>query len=209
MPLDAHPQMLSAINSTNPMPANSTASATESYSSQCRESESITSIPVPQVGYPSENFADLPHTCFRRISPQRFWFRGLWQKPGQRFAVCGGNPAWQILQKHDEDDGAVWSQEGTRPFSARVQRTSLVVLVADSRMNEKRDALRFDPLFRAPGRHPAATLAAAKGRLVRCTVPGSTPNCLAMTPHPGPLGPRGFVFPVATTSLERSKERNR
>jgi hypothetical protein len=24
-------------------------------------------------------------------------FRGLWRKPGQRFAVCGGNPAWQLL----------------------------------------------------------------------------------------------------------------
>jgi hypothetical protein len=22
-----------------------------------------------------------------------FWFRGLWRKPGQRFTVCGGNPA--------------------------------------------------------------------------------------------------------------------
>jgi hypothetical protein len=22
-----------------------------------------------------------------------FWFRGLWRKPGQRFAVCGENPA--------------------------------------------------------------------------------------------------------------------
>src|SRR5262249_17015569 len=44
---------------------------------------------------------NLPHACFRRISPQRFWFRGLWRKPGQRFAVCGGNPAWQILQQND------------------------------------------------------------------------------------------------------------
>src|SRR5262249_44838587 len=42
----SHPQMLSTINSTNPMPANSTARATKSYSSQCRESESITFIPV-------------------------------------------------------------------------------------------------------------------------------------------------------------------
>ena len=30
-----------------------------------------------------------------------------------------------------------------------------------------------------------ATLAPSKGRLIRCTVPGSTPNCLAMTPTPG------------------------
>src|SRR5262249_35740020 len=27
-------------------------------------------------------------------------FRGLRRKPGQRFAVCGGNPTWQILQAH-------------------------------------------------------------------------------------------------------------
>jgi hypothetical protein len=35
----------------------------------------------------------LPHPRFRAISPQRFWFRGSWQKPGQHFAICGGNPA--------------------------------------------------------------------------------------------------------------------
>src|SRR5438876_9644823 len=32
-------------------------------------------------------------STFRR---KDFWFRGLWRKPGQRFAVCGGNPAWQL-----------------------------------------------------------------------------------------------------------------
>jgi hypothetical protein len=50
------------------------------------------------IGSLRNRFADqhLPHACFRRISPQRFWFRGLWRKPGQRFAVCGGNPAWQV-----------------------------------------------------------------------------------------------------------------
>src|SRR5215831_15641760 len=32
----SHPQMRSTINSTNPIPTSSTASATESYSSQCR-----------------------------------------------------------------------------------------------------------------------------------------------------------------------------
>jgi hypothetical protein len=35
----------------------------------------------------------LPHARFKRISPQGFRFRGLWQKAGQRFALCGGNPA--------------------------------------------------------------------------------------------------------------------
>src|SRR6266481_8932909 len=32
-----------------------------------------------------------------------FWFRGLWRKPGQHFAVRGKNPAGQFLQEeHDE-----------------------------------------------------------------------------------------------------------
>src|SRR5215467_1778789 len=35
------PQMPNTINATNPMPTNSTTSATESYSSQCRLRESI------------------------------------------------------------------------------------------------------------------------------------------------------------------------
>src|SRR5215469_12446817 len=35
------------------------------------------------------------------------------------------------------------------------------------------------------------TLAAAKGRLIRCTVPGSPPNCLAMTRTPGRQEPPG------------------
>ena len=37
---------------------------------------------------------------FRRNA---FWFRGLWRKPGQHFAVRGKNPAGQFLQEeHDE-----------------------------------------------------------------------------------------------------------
>src|SRR5262249_57988940 len=91
---NAHPQMLSTINSTNPTPTNSTASATESYE------------PTPIIAkhhvHPSSNaFGNrlvdqyLAHTRFRRISPQRFWFHGLWQKPGQHFAVCGGETGWQ------------------------------------------------------------------------------------------------------------------
>jgi hypothetical protein len=34
-------------------------------------------------------------SVFRRNA---FWFRGLWRKPGQHFAVCGKNPAAQIVQ---------------------------------------------------------------------------------------------------------------
>jgi hypothetical protein len=44
---------------------------------------------------------------FRR---KDFWFRGLWRKPGQRFAVCGGNPAWQQWRRPREN--------GQRPASA-------------------------------------------------------------------------------------------
>jgi hypothetical protein len=32
---------------------------------------------------------------FRRNA---FWFRDLWRKPGQHFAICGKNPAAQIVQ---------------------------------------------------------------------------------------------------------------
>src|SRR5262245_2661745 len=102
-PFKANPQMLSTINSTNPMPANSTARATKSYSSQCRESESITFIPVraPFFNLLIKMYRTPVSGVFR---PQSFWFRGLWQKPGQRFAVCGRNPAGQFLQEeHDED----------------------------------------------------------------------------------------------------------
>ena len=91
-PLKTNPQMLSTINSTNPMPANSTARATKSYSSQCRESESITFIPVraPFLHLLIKMYRTSVSGVFR---PKSFWFRRLWQKPGQRFAVCGGNPA--------------------------------------------------------------------------------------------------------------------
>ena len=48
--LEARGQMLSTINSTNPTPTNSTASATGSYSGQCRYSESMTLIPIRTPG---------------------------------------------------------------------------------------------------------------------------------------------------------------
>src|SRR6516165_3655019 len=35
-------------------------------------------------------------------------FRGLWRKPGQRFAVCGGNPTIQIK---------LWAAGSVRPTS--------------------------------------------------------------------------------------------
>src|SRR6516225_8381598 len=50
------------------------------------------------------------------------------------------------------------------------------------------------------------TLAAAKGRLIRCTVPGSTPNCLAMTRTPGcqePPGPTPTRCATLRSSLAR------
>ena len=39
----------------------------------------------------------LAQVRFRGISPQRIWFRGLWRKPGQRFAVCGRNAFSEAL----------------------------------------------------------------------------------------------------------------
>ena len=57
----------------------------------------------------------LPHVCFRRTSPQRFRFRGLWQKPGQRFAVCGGNPAFKqdVLRSLCKKERRLMSQKET------------------------------------------------------------------------------------------------
>src|SRR5262245_58678073 len=87
------PQMLRTINSTNPTPTNNTASATESCSSQCRQSQSIWVTPTLNVFGNRLVDQHLPHPCFKRISPQRFlvsrfvaktWpaFRTLWQESG-------------------------------------------------------------------------------------------------------------------------------
>ena len=66
-------------------------------------------LPLPRTG---NRLVDqhLPHACFRRTSPQRFWFRGLWRKPGQRFAVCGGNPAWPINSSSNQGRCYCWPQ---------------------------------------------------------------------------------------------------
>src|SRR5215467_3094062 len=62
-------------------------------------------LPLPRTG---NRLVDqhLPHACFRPTSPQRFWFRGLWRKPGQRFALCGGNPAWQQSRRRERQYAA-------------------------------------------------------------------------------------------------------
>jgi hypothetical protein len=87
----------------------------------------------------------------------------------------------------------------TRPFPARVHRTSLVALIAGSRRSENETLSASTRSFRAPSGQPAATLAAAKGRLIRCTVPRSTPNCFGMTRTPAAQEPPGlgFVCPLA------------
>jgi hypothetical protein len=71
-------------------------------------------LPLPRTGNRLV-YQHVPHACFRRTSPQRFWFRGLWRKPGQRFAVCGGNPAWQIPSSSDRRQGQC---EGTFGLTA-------------------------------------------------------------------------------------------
>jgi len=52
--------------------------------------------------------------------------------------------------------------------------------------------------------YATATLAPSKGRLMRYTVPGSNPTCLAMTPHPGRLGRRGLAASFFQGQLRRS-----
>ena len=91
--LEARDQMLSTINSTNPPPPNSTASATESYSSQCRYRKASRPSLFECLG-PQKTATVLLNNIYR--TPVSGIFRGLWRKPGQRFAVCGGIPAWQM-----------------------------------------------------------------------------------------------------------------
>ena len=91
--LEAHGQMLSTINSTNPPPPNSTASATESYSSQCRYRKASRPSLFECLG-PQKTATVLLNNIYR--TPVSGIFRGLWRKPGQRFAVCGGIPVWQM-----------------------------------------------------------------------------------------------------------------
>ena len=52
----------------------------------------------------------LPHARFRGISPQRFWFRGLRRKSGQRVAICGGNPASPTATSSNQSRCYWWPQ---------------------------------------------------------------------------------------------------
>src|SRR5262249_5582932 len=50
---------------------------------------------------------------FRR---KGFWFRGLWRKPGQRFAVCGGNAGSRGAGGRKMSEGGIpeaWVRNGT------------------------------------------------------------------------------------------------
>src|SRR5215510_11737038 len=66
---------------------------------------------------------------------------------------------------------------------------------------QKRDAPLRSPSFRSRNGYPTATLAVAKGRLIRCTVPRSTPNCLAMTRTPGRQERQGLPQLAAPPAL--------
>src|SRR5215472_16944460 len=56
------------------------------------------------------------------------------------------------------------------------------------------------------GKDRLAERVAAKGRLIRCTVPGSTPNCLAMTRTQGRQEPPG-AYPNSLRHLRSSLPR--
>jgi hypothetical protein len=45
---------------------------------------------LPLTGLPTNVY---PTPVSEQFRARAFWFRGLWQKRGQHFAVCGGNPA--------------------------------------------------------------------------------------------------------------------
>src|SRR5262249_5855485 len=97
-------------------------------------------LPLPRTG---NRLADqhLPHACFRPTSPQRFWFRGLWRKPGQRFAVCGGNPAFKqdaavALQKRaPANEPEVFAERAPPRQSSRSWQTHVIRVVGGSACN--------------------------------------------------------------------------
>src|SRR6516165_1600463 len=105
-------------------------------------------LPLPRTG---NRLVDqhLPHACFRRTSPQRFWFRGLWRKPGQRFAVCGGNPAFK-------QDAAVALQKRARQLMSQKETllSSAAAACATRAQQPKRSAASLS--YRS-GRKGAAT----------------------------------------------------
>jgi hypothetical protein len=63
-----------------------------------------------------------------RFRRKAFWFRGLWRNRGQRFAVCGRNPAHLTSQR-----GA----SGRVPHNAAMQTTTAAV---ESRLGRQRGA---------------------------------------------------------------------
>src|SRR5262245_15870170 len=67
-------QMPNTINATNPMPTNSTTSATESYSSQCRLPESMTFHPRRRCGFRDRRFRRRPARS--RVQPKTYRHRG-------------------------------------------------------------------------------------------------------------------------------------
>jgi len=79
---EVEPQMLSTINSTNPTPTNRTASATKSYSSQCRYPQNITSIPIRT-----------PLATVSFINVYRTLVSGRFRRKDFGFVVCGENLA--------------------------------------------------------------------------------------------------------------------
>jgi quercetin dioxygenase-like cupin family protein len=99
---------------------------------------------------------------------------------GSEQRVCGSGDV-VVIPGGTEHEG--WFPEDTEVidfFSAR-----RLPRRRQTRLHERR---LTTPSFRTLSSYATATLAAAKGRLTCCTVPGSTPNCLAMTRTPGRPG---------------------
>ena len=82
-------------------------------------------------------------------------------------------------------DCSEWRWQGPGPQALRMAESGSVVSVWKY-MNSPQP--RGVPSFRAPSGYATATLAPSKGRLMRCTVDGLTPNRSAMTRMPGRPG---------------------
>jgi hypothetical protein len=109
----------------------------------------------------------LPRICFRRIAPRIFWFRGLWRKPGQRFAVCGRNST-QALEDRNRIDRCVTASAGIGENLLR-RTAGPWVINADMIAPSNHLHVRF-----APNRYRDV---AARRTVERCQQPSPAPLC--------------------------------
>src|SRR5262245_38117713 len=137
-------------------------------------------VPAPRVqaGPRFSVCARPPGVCRDRLEPQQnsgIFSMGLRGLHGSSSSVHGACVAGYCLSL-------------TQRINGNVRFTPI---------NGHTKAIFYLPLPTGLGGYAAATFASTKGRLIRCTVPGSTPNCAAILP---PLCPGQMFSPPALTT---------